>query len=91
MLALGFVPVAAMAVLSDGFQEFSIRAHFLDHGQVVEADPHVVVRIDGHAMGLASVTDHVFANGADELMVWPVLIQLRRAGGTAFEGPEIAF
>src|SRR5580698_8959807 len=88
--APGFIPVAAMAAVTDGLQEFSIGADFLHGGEVSVANPYVVMGIDSHAMGLVRVANHILADGADELMVGPVLIQLRSALNAALESPEIS-
>src|SRR5277367_5010941 len=80
-----------MPAHADGLQEFSVRADLLDRGQGRIADPHIVVRIDGHAVRLVRVADHVVADGADELVIRTELIQLRGPGGGALKYPEISF
>src|SRR5580704_11531426 len=90
-LSFGFIPIAAMPAHTDRLQEFSLRADLLDRGQGRIAYPHIVARIDGHAVRLVRVADHVVADGADELVIRTELIQLCGSGGGALKYPKISF
>src|ERR1700685_1890540 len=90
-LPFGFIPIAAMPAHADRLQEFSVRADLLYGGQGRIAYPHIVVGIDGHAVRLVRVADHVVADGADELAIRTELIQLWGSGGGALKYPKIPF
>ena len=79
-----------MAARADGQQELALRADLHHRRAAGIADPHIVVLIDGDAMGLVLMADHILADGADELVVGTELEQLRLSGRIALKGPEIA-
>ncbi len=88
-LALGLVPVAAMAGLADGHQELAVRAHLLQRGEAGVDDPDIVLGVHGHAVGLVVMADHIVADAQDQPVVAVIFEELRQAEGLALEHPEI--
>ena len=90
-LSFGLVPVASLPANADRHQQLALGTD-LHHGvAVLVADPDVVLGVDGHAVRLVLVADHVVADGAHELVVLVELEQLRLAGGVALKGEQMAF
>jgi hypothetical protein len=76
---------------TDGHQELSFGTEFHHGVAVLIADPDVVLCVDGHAVCLVLVADHVVADGADEPVILIKLKQLRFSGGVALKSKEVAF
>ena len=90
-LSLGFIPVAALPLHADRHQELSLGTEFHHRVAVLVADPDVVLRVDGHAVRLVLMADHVLADGANQLVILVELEQLRFSGGVALKGEQVAF
>src|SRR4029450_13248038 len=90
-LPLGFIPIPALPPHPNRHQELSFGTE-LHHGvAVLVADPDVVLGIDGHAVSLVLVSDHLIANGANQFVILVELEQLRVAGGVPLKGEQVSF
>ena len=88
-LPLGFVPIAAVAAHADGHQHLAVGTDLLGGGAGRVGDPKIVLGIDGDAMRLGMMGDHVIADGEQQLALGVPLEQLRPSDGIALQAPEI--
>ena len=89
-LSPGFVPIASLSPDADGHQELSLGTEFHHGVAVLVADPDVVLCVDGHAVRLVLVADHVVSDRSHELVVLTEFEQLRLARGVALKGEQVS-
>jgi hypothetical protein len=91
LLSLRFIPIPSLSLYAERHEELSFGTEFHYGIAILVADPHIVVRIDGHAVRLVLVADHILADRADKLMILVELKQLRFSSRIALKRKEVIF
>src|SRR4029450_2660013 len=87
-LPLGFIPIPALPPHPDRHQELSFGTALHPRVALLVADPDVALGIDGHAVSLVLVSDHLIANGANQFVILVELEQLRGARDAPLKGEQ---
>ena len=90
-LSFGFIPIPPASPLADGQEQLALGTDLHHRGAVRGGDPDIVLGIDGHAVRLVLVADHVVADLQDQLVIRIELEQLRLPGVCALKDPEVSF
>ena len=90
-LSLGFIPVSPVTPDADGHEKLTPGTELHHGGAIRVGDPNVVLCIDGHAMRLFLVTDHVIADLQNKFVIRVELIELWTSGSLALKDPEVSF
>src|SRR5438067_121000 len=89
-LSPGFIPISAASPHTDRHEKPPLWAELHHCGAVGVGDPDIVLCIDGHAVRLLLVTDHVIADLQNQFAIRVKLVELRTAGSLPLKDPEVA-
>src|ERR1700730_7701794 len=90
-LSVRFIPIPPVSSHANGHEKLALGTELHHRGAIRVADPDIVLGIDGHAVRLLLVSDHVLAHLKDELVIPVELEELGFSGGGALKGPEVSF
>src|SRR5687767_719843 len=90
-LSFGFIPIPSASPYADCHEKLALWTDFHHRGAIRGGDPDVVLCIDGHAMGLVLVADHVGANLKDQFVIRTELEQLRLPRVCTLKDPQVSF
>ena len=69
-LSFGFIPVSPASRRADGHEQLALGTDLHHGGAVRGGDPDVVLGIDGHAVRLVLITDHVQRRPDESTCSW---------------------
>ena len=90
-LSVGFIPISSASPFADRHQQLAGRADLHHRGAIRGGDPDVVVCIDGHAVRLVLIADHVWADLKDQVVIRIELEELRLPCVCALKHPQVCF
>src|SRR5262245_60447634 len=90
-LSLGLIPIAPVPSNSDRHEKLTLRTELHHSGAIRVGNPNIVVSVDGHAVRLRLVTDHLIADLQNKFVLRIKLIELQTFGGLALKNPKVAF
>src|SRR5271163_389382 len=89
-LSFSFIPISPVSPDTKGHEKLALGTYLLHGGAIRVADPDVVLRVDGHTVGLLLMANDVIADGAYHLVILVELKQLRFSDGIALKDPKLA-
>src|SRR5689334_7845751 len=90
-LSLRFIPIAAVSSNSDRHEKLTQRTELHRGGAIGVGNPNIVFSVNGHAVRLLLMTDHIVADLQNEFGFRVELIELRASGSLALKDPQVAF
>src|SRR5207244_10518188 len=89
-LSLRFIPISTAPPHTDSHKKLTSGAELHHRGAIRVRDPDIIFCVDGHAVRLFLVTDHVIADLQDKFVIRAELRELRTSSGLALKDDNTA-
>src|SRR5438067_812060 len=90
-LSLAFIPISPLASNADRHENLTMGTELHHCGAVGVRNPNIIPRVDGHAVRLFLVTDHLIADLQNKFVFRVELIELRTSERLALKHPKVPF